>query len=159
MSPKLPHMPDRVAELRRQRALIAEHLAWLDRELAATAPSPQPANTPAATQAAIPAPAPISVGNPPPPVAPPKPPLDPSAILAAAAAPKVAPAPEPDPHAHLLPERPSADIKQDVRLGCLLYVVLGAVGVVGFCALIYWGSQKYKASHPKTPPHEQVEGR
>jgi hypothetical protein len=28
-------MSDRLAELRRQRALIAEHLAWLDREIAA----------------------------------------------------------------------------------------------------------------------------
>ncbi len=36
--------PDRSAELRRQRALIQEHLAWLDREIAdaenAAAPSP-----------------------------------------------------------------------------------------------------------------------
>jgi hypothetical protein len=27
-------MPDRIAELRRQRALLQEHLAWLDREIA-----------------------------------------------------------------------------------------------------------------------------
>ncbi len=41
-------------ELRRQRALVAEHLAWLDREIAAhppapaipTAPAPSPASTP-----------------------------------------------------------------------------------------------------------------
>lgn len=152
-------MPDRVAELRRQRTLIAEHLAWLDRELAAAAPSPQPAGTPAAAQPVSQAPAPVSVSIPPPPVAPPQPPLDPSAILAAATAPKTPPPPAPDPHAHLLPERPPADIKQDVRLGCLLYVVLATVVLVGFCALIYWGSQKYKASHPKTPPPEQVEER
>jgi hypothetical protein len=28
-------MSDRLPELRRQRALVAEHLAWLDREIAA----------------------------------------------------------------------------------------------------------------------------
>jgi hypothetical protein len=46
-------MSDRLPELRRQRALVAEHLAWLDREIAAeggetsatpAAPLPPPAH-------------------------------------------------------------------------------------------------------------------
>lgn len=38
--------PDRLSELRRQRALVSQHLEWLDREIAAAeplAPSPAPA--------------------------------------------------------------------------------------------------------------------
>ncbi len=136
-------MPDRLAELRRQRALVAEHLAWLDREIAAAAPSPVGAFPPPSPRPAV---------------APP-PSLDPAAILAAAAAPPSAPVAEPDPLAHLVPERPPAAIKQDVRLGCFLYLFLATVGLVGFCALIYWGSQKYKASHPRAEPTHEVEDR
>ena len=37
-------MSDRLDDLRRQRALVAEHLAWLDREIAAAQPAaPKPA--------------------------------------------------------------------------------------------------------------------
>ena len=42
-------MPDRLAELRRQRALVQEHLAWLEREIAATEKTPsatRPADAP-----------------------------------------------------------------------------------------------------------------
>lgn len=33
--PTLPGVSDRLAELRRQRALVQQHLAWLDEEIAA----------------------------------------------------------------------------------------------------------------------------
>jgi len=50
-------MPDRLQELRRQRALVADHLAWLDREIAAdpaaTAPGPG-APSPAAPVPVVP---------------------------------------------------------------------------------------------------------
>ena len=47
-------MPDRLPELRRQRALVAEQLAWLDRELAAAGgetPTPPASSQPPATPA------------------------------------------------------------------------------------------------------------
>lgn len=34
--------PDRLDALRRQRALVAQHLAWLDSEIAAAGPTPAP---------------------------------------------------------------------------------------------------------------------
>src|ERR1041385_8589003 len=37
-------MSDRLAELRRQRALIAEHLAWLDRQIAEAGETKSPAD-------------------------------------------------------------------------------------------------------------------
>jgi hypothetical protein len=55
-------MPDRLQELRRQRVLVAEHLAWLDREIAATEGTPAASPTrdlsPASTLSAKIAPAP-----------------------------------------------------------------------------------------------------
>lgn len=64
-------MSDRLQELRRQRALVQEHLAWLDREIAAAAPaiampeSPWPAKTPAAPPAPLaPSVVPVAVGAP-----------------------------------------------------------------------------------------------
>lgn len=43
-------MPERLDELRRQRALVQEQLAWLDREIAALAPSAEspPSSAPVA---------------------------------------------------------------------------------------------------------------
>ena len=69
-------MPDRLSDLRRQRALLAEHLAWLDREIRA-AEGQEPPAAPAAS--AGPGPAvmsPSSTPTPPaavPPVMPPAP--------------------------------------------------------------------------------------
>lgn len=54
-------MSDRLTELNRQRALLAEHLAWIDREIAAArgeAPAPVPAPPPPPVPAAPAAPAP-----------------------------------------------------------------------------------------------------
>ncbi len=52
-------MPDRLAELRRQRALVQEHLAWLEREIARTggdagaAPSATAGSVPAVSAAPV----------------------------------------------------------------------------------------------------------
>lgn len=46
--------PQRLAELRQQRALIAEHLAWLDRQIAAVAAVGTPQAKPTATAAPAP---------------------------------------------------------------------------------------------------------
>jgi hypothetical protein len=125
-------MPDRLAELRRQRALIADHLAWLDREIAAAAVPIQPPVPPSSTILEPPA-QPFA----------PKPPLEPAAILTAA---KPSPAPtavlpETDSHAHLLPEHQPADVKQDVRRGCFLYFALAAVAVIGGTGLLVWAAR------------------
>jgi hypothetical protein len=102
-------MSDRPAELRRQRALIAEHLAWLDREIARATPAASPApDSPAPTTPPLPsAPAPL----PPPPELKN---LEADAIL----------------DRYRTEER---SLKDDVRKGCFLYcaaaVVLLALGV------------------------------
>ena len=125
-------MPDRHSELLRQRALVLEHLAWLEREIAASgsaAPppgvlppnAPAPATVPAASNAA-------TVGN-------------------AAVAPS-APATTPEKSADEIPAEtevileqyrvPPAALKDDVRKGCLLYFI-GAFVVLGIViAILYF---------------------
>src|SRR5690349_14599171 len=112
-------MPDRLAELRRQRALIAEHLAWLDRQIAeasgnrSTGDGP---STPLAT--AFPAAAPAS----------PVPTAEAAAVVAAALKAKAASGPAPESPiveaaaATILDEyrQPEAALKTDVRKGCIL---------------------------------------
>ncbi|MBC8011546.1 MAG: hypothetical protein H7067_15785 [Burkholderiales bacterium] len=48
--------PDRLDALRRQRALVAQHLAWLDSEIAAVSPAPASATPPAPLIVAPPTP-------------------------------------------------------------------------------------------------------
>lgn len=146
-------MPDRLAELRRQRALIAEHLAWLDREISASAATTQSQGASAATvpSGKSPEPTPKPIAH--------KLPLDPAAILAAAQpspAPTAVP-PDADVHAYLLPEHQPTDVKQDVRRGCFLYFGLAALLVVVGCALLVWASQVYKERHPPKPRPTQIE--
>lgn len=94
-------MSDRLAELQRQRALVQQHLAWLDREIAAASAS---ADASAASSSA-PAPTP--------------------------GAPAPTPTPPADPTALLEQYRASAtDPKTDVRKGCLLYF-LAAFAMLG----------------------------
>lgn len=114
-------MTDRLAELRRQRALVAEHLAWLDREIAAANPA-----------------------------APPPPSLSPaveSPAVTATRSEPLPPAPAPQPPASALPESRPADIRRDVRRGCLLYFALAALLVAGGCALLVWVSRTYNSAH------------
>lgn len=129
-------MSDRLSELRRQRALIEEHLAWLDREIAAE--SPQSADEPSRESRAQPAPsgtvpqaqsasgAPQSVPLVPAGVKnrnPTSPGNTPANALAAEA---------------LLDEYRTAPdtLRQDVRKGCLVYfalaflVLFAAVGIL-----------------------------
>ena len=160
-------MPDRLAELRSQRALIAEHLAWLDREIAAAAPA-SAASAVSSTPPAAPAPVtPPGVATTDPLPVPSPSPIDVAAILAAATAPKPAaqvsidPSPESEVDATDLPsKRQPADIQQDVRRGCLLYFAIAALLVIGLCAVLVWVSQIYKKSYPPAPPsQEQFEER
>lgn len=144
-SPNLRHMQDRLAELRRQRALVAEHLAWIDREIAAAAP----ADSPLQSSADAPRPAPNltvnAVSEPPQPVLP----INPSQ-RSDASAPASVPLPS-------LPESKPAEIQSDVRRGCFIYFALATfLGLAGV-ALIVWLSQEYKKSHPPKPRVEQTE--
>ena len=128
-------MTDRLAELRRQRLLISEHLAWLDREIAqiegTAAQSPLVSQTPA--KAAISS-SPETEGpaETPPPVRPEGTPQGPEPAAAAATgvdAPEI-----------LLEEfrAPPGAVNRDVRQGCLLYFaaafVLLGIGV----AILYF---------------------
>ena len=116
-------MADRLSELARQRALLSEHLAWLDREIADETvkrlipKQPESLPTSAATDPTPRSTAPTAVverETPP---------------VAAPTAPAIVPAP-----AEILDQyrvTPST-VKQDVRKGCLLYfaaafVLLGLV--------------------------------
>lgn len=104
-------MSDRLSELRRQRALIEAHLAWLDREIAA-------ASTAGAS-------VPPTAGS----------------AKVAAPVPNRAPLSEREMEALLQPYRASPQsVRQDVRKGCLLYFFLGllllALGVTALAFLL-----------------------
>ena len=104
--------PDRLDDLHRQRALVQEHLAWLDREIAADKaarrPAPWPPSPPHASAAPA-SPSPIAAH------------ADETALVAEAIA-----------KDYLVP---SAAVKTDVKKGCFLYFALAfvllAAGVAG----------------------------
>jgi hypothetical protein len=50
---ELPVVSDRLSQLQRQRALLQEHLAWLDREIVAAQSGTKPSVPPASVAAAI----------------------------------------------------------------------------------------------------------
>jgi hypothetical protein len=123
-------MSDRLAELVRQRALVQEHLAWLNREIAAAA------------EVAKAAPAPSGAANGPAPEATGRPMSVPAHIPPTAARTPVANAPDavdPDEIIARYQVAPGA-MKQDVRKGCLLYfagafLLLGLVVAVLYLAI------------------------
>lgn len=107
----MAQMPDRLAELVRQRALVQEHLGWLNREIAA-----------AAETARVGPPGESAATNPPAaaaPVAPAIPGFDADEIAARY---QVSP----------------VTVKNDVRKGCLLYFVAGLGLLVAATAGLYF---------------------
>jgi hypothetical protein len=132
-------MQDRLAELRRQRALVAEHLAWLDRELGALSTAATPAPAVPAPTGTTPV---VTAGDTPPTSAVPPATPAPTADIAPAAI-------------ELLPETKPTEIKQDVRRGCLLYFAIASAAAIAAIALLVWASQAYKRSHPSKPRIEQ----
>ncbi|PAW73617.1 MAG: hypothetical protein B9S26_05550 [Opitutia bacterium Tous-C4FEB] len=103
--------PDRLTELRRQRALLQQHTSWLDREISRASLNATLEGSPA--------------------VAPPTP--DPSVTLRAAE-----PLITADPDAILSQYRSDEGrLKTDVRKGCLLYS-LGAFSLLGLSLLIVY---------------------
>ena len=149
-------MSDRLAELRRQRALLADHLAWLDREIAAeakqvpaervVAPNPVtpgiPAASPAralsvataadatvATTVTVVAPGVAATGKG-------------TGTAAAAPAPAIPPASTAQAEAMLEEYRVKPDtLKSDVQKGCLLYFAL-ALGLVALGVTVLWFALK-----------------
>jgi hypothetical protein len=121
--------PTRLNELRRQRELVAEHLAWIDREIASAAGGAAAPPAPAAQ----PAPAPVAAPQPALRLVTPRP----QAVAFTPAALPTGPAPDPD---ALLDEFrvPPDTLKTDVRKGCLLYF-LGAFALLalGVTALYF----------------------
>lgn len=118
-------MSDRLAELVRQRALVQEHLAWLNREIATAAEAAKSAT------AAPPAPLPLAGAN----AAPPAANLAPTVMARATGSGAV----EADEIIARYQATP-ANVKQDVRKGCLLYfsaalLLLGLVVTVLYFAL------------------------
>ncbi|MDB6170130.1 MAG: hypothetical protein JWM88_2994 [Verrucomicrobia bacterium] len=108
-------MPDRLDDLRRQRALISEHLAWIDREIAAA--SPHAPALPAPENRRGPVPLPVGLGHAPRPVP-----------NATAGAPRDFPEYQTD----------AAAVERDARRGCLLYAALGFVALFVIAAAIYF---------------------
>lgn len=107
-------MTPRMERLQRQRALLHEHLRWLESEIAAEASSVAPGKS-ANKSASIPVPVPASP-------------------------PAAAPAPESAVAAADIPEADVRGIHSEVRSGCLLYFALAFVGLgllVGFIYLRY----------------------
>ena len=121
-------MPDRLAELRRQRSLLEEHLAWLDAEIAAAEKNADltTATMPTVRIASLPAAAAI-----------PSTPTFPAMTSMAVATDATAPAAE-----HILEQyrKEPSTVQQDVKKGCFLYfaaaLALLGLGVTGLYFLI-----------------------
>jgi hypothetical protein len=134
-------MSDRLAELRRQRAIVAEHLAWLDRQI--TEASGQSGAAPAP-------PTPTAPAQPEVPSWPrtPVPPTEAAAVVAAAlkaraatvtttSAPE-APVVEAAAETILDEYRTSPDnLKTDLRKGCFLYF-FGALALIAGGVAVLW---------------------
>lgn len=106
-------MPDRLTDLQRQRTLIADHLAWLDRQIATESvhkTSPTPSAPAAQVAGPVLAPTPISAPLPSP--------SDAEAILAQY-------------------QTHPASLREDVRKGCLLYLMLAFALVAAGVAMLY----------------------
>ena len=106
-------MTPRMEKLQRQRALLQEHLRWLESEIAAEASNvpARPAGTAgiAAEVASPPSPSPV-----------------PSEAETSAPAPAD------------LPEADVRGIHNEVRSGCLLYFAIAFVGMGLLVGIIYW---------------------
>jgi hypothetical protein len=109
--------PDRLAELQRQRALIQQHLAWLDREIAAA--ERRPIAAPSDAPQALPSPA------------------VPSALPAGRDA--TTAELEAEAEAVMAEYRlSSTDVQRDVRRGCFIYAAAGFLLFVAVVAGLYF---------------------
>ncbi len=102
------HEPDRLADLRRQRALVQQHLDWLDREIAKERPGEDRYDAPAM---------PLPVRQ----KASPAPPTPPPTDLLLGEQP-----------------RPDSDVRRDVKKGCFLYFVAALGAIAFSVAILYF---------------------
>ncbi len=126
-------MSDRLAELRRQRALLEEHLAWLDREIATEAKQVPAARTvpPEPVRRGLAA-ATTTDAN----VAPTLNVVAPTLAATTVPTHPAVPAPSPDVLFDQYRVAPDA-LKSDVRKGCFLYFTL-ALLFVGLGVAVLW---------------------
>lgn len=117
-------MADRLEELRRQRALVQQHLEWLDREIAAEAGKTPQAQTGAKLAAVVTLPHSASVAAPPSP-----------AGTAHQGNPDAA-----DPAEKILDEYrvAPASLQSDVRKGCWLYFAAAFAIFFAVVAILYF---------------------
>lgn len=130
-------MSKRLTELQRQRALLQEHLAWLDREIAAAQSAAAPSATPTPVVAS-PSPAPLAPSAPTP--TPASPLLDslPANPAAHLPAPNAA-APDVD-QIIAQHEQAPGSLQHDTRRGCLMafwILLLGTFLVAGIAYALY----------------------
>jgi len=109
-------MTPRMEQLKRQRALLHEHLRWLESEIAAETSAVLTVRPAAAAPAPSIAPQPTTAPD--------------HADLATASAPN-APAAE-------VPEADVRGIHSEVRSGCLLYFAIAFVALAAVVGFIYW---------------------
>jgi hypothetical protein len=147
-------MSDRLAELRRQRALVQQHVEWLDREIAAETARLNPAQAGAKIAAVVAAAAPAVATTP--------------AVMPSAVAAPIAKTLASNPSLHSTPPvnvpevaaDPEAErildefrttpgsLHQDVRKGCFLYFAAALALLAAIVALLYF-----------TLPHKEIRPR
>jgi hypothetical protein len=129
---QLSSMPDsRLDDLQRQRALIQEHLAWLDRQIAANAVTP--AVLPPLTAQTASVPAPIRLGSP-------------QAIA-------------PSGSGEFEEYQPdAARMESDAKKGCLLYAVAGFLLFFATLVAVYFiGYRDHPLfGTPRSPPAQSA---
>lgn len=119
-------MSDRLPELLRQRALLQEHLAWLDREIAVAREGRSPAGEPFPDSTASAASAPTTA----------------TALPSGTPAPSAAGGASPD----AILDRYRADpglIRREVRRGCLLYLSAALALLAVALAAITWLTHRH----------------
>jgi hypothetical protein len=148
-------MSDRLAELRRQRALVQQHVEWLDREIAAEAARLSPAEA-GAKLAAVVAAATPAVATPAgaPPLAKPVAPTTRSRPSTPSTdAPEATATPEAERILDEFRVEPTS-LHSDVRKGCLLYFAAALALFAAVVALLYF-TLPHKELRPRSDPPEQ----
>ena len=140
-----PNPQSRINDLRRQRDLLREHLAWLEREIAATenALGTEPAATPKDDVTATTAPGPSFV---------PASAANTDALFkttgkeATPATPDTAAAAPVDPDADAILDEyrtPRGDLQRDVKMGCFLYFA-AALLIFGVAVVVLYFALRHK---------------
>ena len=126
-------MSDRLAELRRQRELLQQHLAWIDREITAEQAKENPAETAAKLAAAVALAAPKTSS------ASARAPAASPAAASPSAGSVIAANASPDADRILEEYRvPPRALHSDVRKGCLLYFAAALALFIGVVAILYF---------------------